>query len=546
MPFTFNPNAPVFKPPKSKEEIIEDEIREDIELVKIDPFRFNPPTLKHPDDSRVILAAINQRPAVLLDIPHEYLKMDILKKILEENGTSLSFIPPSLKTKELCLIAVRQTDRAIEFVPAFIKNSPENKIFYEIAIEHDPQNLSIVPKKMLTEHLIRKALFMNPNIIYIGGLKERILTQIPDYQDEPIPLLLQRQLSKTHTYQGSDGVCGRHAFSRVIVKNFFELILPLVFTSDYTKNSCNSILNTQVLQSDPLTTLRELTPEKCSPGGYLKILLFLHLFCLFQHHIETIPDRPPGWLECVQVSALYKHLYTSITIPMISSNQRNNLMDALHTLHKIQTKYNISFATFHFKDVTTDNIKKITDHGLYLMLRIEDSTNPTKFHAAHFVIIVGAFDEYMLLKNSWGSDLIYKIKIDQPFYLGPYRYDKNTDCSFVIPVEQSNNEDFDNLARVDEYLEKYEHLKSKLNNVLVNVVQTCPSYDKTPEECENDQHYRQQALLFHPDKNPRCVESATLKFQHLKTLKGCNRDKVSTKKLALTAGKTRRRKKRMR
>jgi hypothetical protein len=531
-----NPHAREFKPPK------EEEILEDIQRVTDDPFQLQ--FTKHSHNSRVILAAIQKNPNVILDIPHEDLTFPILKEVLEKDGTLLQRIPERLRTKEVCLVAIRQTEDAIVFIPSYIKNSPENKIFYEILIEHDPQHLNVVPKQMLTEQLIRKALSINPNIIYIAGVKEHILSEIPEYQDEPLPPLLQHQMSETHTDQGREGVCGRHAFSRVIVKNFFELILPLGYTSDYTKNVCNDFLKTFDVQAK-LALLPKLTPKRCSPGGYLKILLFLHLFFLFQQHIETIPDRAPGWLECVQVSALYKHLYNSIKIPRLLPNQRNDLMDALHTLQKIQTKYNISLVTFHFKDVTIDNIKKITDHGLYLMLRIEDTTNKTEFHAAHFVIIVGAFDEYMLLKNSWNSDLIYKIKLGNPFYLGPYRYDKNTDCSFVIPVEQAVNEDFENLTRVDEYLEKYAQLKSKLNNVVVNVVQSCPSQDKEPEECENDQHYRRQSLLFHPDKNPRCRETATLKFKRLKTLKGCSRDESSTKRL-LIAGKTRKRKKRMR
>jgi hypothetical protein len=516
----------------------EEEILEDIKRVTIFPQQLI--YTKHSRNSRVILAAIQQQPNIMARIPEDYLTFPLLKEILEKDGKMLQFIGPLFKTADLCLIALRQTADALDFIPRHILYySPESTSFFEIIIVQYPQHLHIVPRHMLTEDLIRKILSNNPNAIYVAAIKQFILSVIPDYQDEPVPPFLQRQMSKTHTDQGDEGVCGRHAFSRVIIKNFFELILPLVYTSDYTKNSCNDILKTKVVQSE-LLILRKLTPENCSPGGYLKILLFLHLFFLFQQHIETVPGRPIGWLNCIQVSALYKHVYNSIEIPGISSKQHTDLMDALHTLQKIQTKYRISLVTFHFSDVTIDNIKKITDHGLYLMLRI-DSTEIPNSDAAHFVIIVGAFGEYMLLKNSWDSDLIYKIKLGNPFYLGHYRYDKTTHCSFVIPVEQDANEDFEDLTRVDEYLERYEQLKSKLNNVVVNVVQSCPSQDKEPEECENDQHYRRQALLFHPDKNTRCREAATLKFKRLKTLKGCKRDEPSTKRLLLTAGKTHKR-----
>jgi hypothetical protein len=188
------------------------------------------------------------------------------------------------------------------------------------------------------------------------------------------------------------------------------------------------------------------------------------------------------------------------------------------------------------------------------MLRIEDSTS-VGTHKAHFIIIVGTMDDFLLIKNSWGEQSIYKIKFDHPFYLYTYRFDKKTDGSFVIPVELSEQITFNDLTRVDEFLTKYNDLKRDLQGVLsttnytpspsqntyeVDPSKPCPSRNVSPVSCENDSHYRRQAFLFHPDKNPGCVGEATQKFTTLKTLKGCKRDPVVKSKL-LKAG-TRKRK----
>jgi len=502
----------------------EDELLADIAEVTENPSKLN--RLVHRKHPRVIIAAVRKRPYIIRDIlPSQGLTPEIIQTLMEENGRWLFHVRPHEKTRIVCLLAVYQNDKAIDFVPKEIKNDPKNSIFYEIVVEKNPANIVNVPFEMLTEEMIQNAFAKNPNIIHLESMSFKLRAKIRDYEDAPIPPSLERQLSGTHSDQGEDGVCGRHAFSRVIIKNFFELILPLQYTEQYDEKGCNEFLSTTYLVHDyPDATLKKLTPQNCSVGGYIKILLFLHCFFLFQKYISTVKGRPEGWLECVQVTALYKHLYRSIEIPKITHDQRYDLKDALHTLQTLQRKYNISLVTFHFKDITIDNIKKITDHGLYIMLRIEDSKSESE-HAGHFVLIVGAFDEYMLVKNSWEKDTIYKIKFGYPFYLGPYTYDVLTDCSFVIPVQQDSNEEFGDLTHVDSYLQKYTALKTKMNHVMVNVInKSCPSKDKTPVECDVDHPFRQQANVFHPDKNPRCREEAESKFHQLTTLKGCRHE----------------------
>lgn len=460
--------------------------------------------------TEALKAEIEQKPYKLRDtFPGHGLTPELLVELMNVNGLWLQYVSSDkFKTREICLAAINQN---------------------ATAIRHVPDNM-LKPSKTSSE-LISAAIEKQPNIIYFE-LKPVLLQQIKDYDPHPIPPVLKRNISATHSDQGRQGVCGRHAFSRVIVKNFFELILPLKSNNDQEKD-CNKFLSTyDIVNTD---VILELTSKKCSFSGYIKILLFLHCFFLFQTHIPTVEDRPTGWLECVQVSNLYDHFYTSIQIPGITPDQLHDLKDTLYTLKTVQTNYGISLVTFHFnkEDITIDTIKKITDHGLYIMLRIEDSSNyeeeDESFHSAHFVIIVGAFDNYMLIKNSWNSDELYKINFSHPFFLSIYTYDKLTDCSFVIPVTQERNEVFNDLTHVDSYLQNYYELKTKFNNIVVNVINSCPSENKEPAECDTVHKFLQQKEMFHPNNNPRCNSDAETKYQNLMKLKGCQEKQESDK-----------------
>jgi len=492
---------------------IDEEIREDIATAREEPDKLY--TLKHWKNPRVIIAAVEENPNMLEEMqPSNGLTPEILDELLKRN--EWLYKHPYYN---------------------YVQNDPN---FFEFFVKNNPSYITEIPFELVTDELIRIAFTKNPNILQWDeispALKTRMKAQIQDYEDAPIPRSLERQISATHSNQGNQGVCGRHAFSRVIVKNFFELILPLQADRSREKD-CSEFLLTTSPEEHP-DSLRKLTPQKCSFSGYIKILLFLHCFFLFQKHISTVEGRPTGWLQCVQVSDLYKHLYTSIEIPSITHDQLYDLQDALYTLQTVQKKYNISLVTFHFKDITLKNIKKITEHGLYIMLRIEDSKSE-ELHSAHFVIIVGAFDEYMLVKNSWDKDTIYKIKFGYPFYLAWRIYDVLTDCSFVIPVQQPHNEEFDDLTHVDLYLQRYAELKTSFNKIVVNVInKSCPSRNVEPVECDSDHPFRQQSRVFHPDKNPRCRKEAELKFQQLNSLKGC-REKSPVQSLGLIGmGKT--------
>jgi hypothetical protein len=65
--------------------------------------------------------------------------------------------------------------------------------------------------------------------------------------------------------------------------------------------------------------------------------------------------------------------------------------------------------------------------------------------------------------------------------------------------------------------------------------ETCYSFGKQPIKCDEKNSFRKQALLFHPDKNRSCKNSATKKFNRLTQL--CkNNDTDLTKPSLLTYG----------
>ena len=52
----------------------------------------------------------------------------------------------------------------------------------------------------------------------------------------------------------------------------------------------------------------------------------------------------------------------------------------------------------------------------------------------------------------------------------------------------------------------------------------CRSRGREPVNCNERNDYLKQTLIFHPDKNPMCIEEATLKFQALQNNTTCKFD----------------------
>jgi hypothetical protein len=242
-------------------------------------------------------------------------------------------------------------------------------------------------------------------------------------------------------------VCGYHAFSKVILKNVFELLHPLHETGIYVEQQCNRYLNTSSHD------LSELTPEKCSPDGYLKILLFLHLFYLY----KSVEDRTDGML-CGSESSIFPHLYDTIQIPSISYRHHIALRSKLDSMKSICQSLSIRLVHFQFNP-HFETIQRLTDAGLYLMLFI----HPIHKKNGHFVVIVGTNDNEILFKNSYGVEQVYRIVFGRRFLFEKHYYEA-TKCSVVIPINVKQGTPINFEVAFANYL----HLKKNINQLLLH------------------------------------------------------------------------------
>ena len=73
----------------------------------------------------------------------------------------------------------------------------------------------------------------------------------------------------------------------------------------------------------------------------------------------------------------------------------------------------------------------------------------------------------------------------------------------------------------------------------IPVVEGCPSVRKEPQWCIDKSDYYFQSKIFHPDKNPSCIQDATMKFQKLDNIPEC----IKAKETVASGGKTKKYKK---
>jgi hypothetical protein len=65
----------------------------------------------------------------------------------------------------------------------------------------------------------------------------------------------------------------------------------------------------------------------------------------------------------------------------------------------------------------------------------------------------------------------------------------------------------------------------------------CPSYNKIPSKCISKKEYKKQALIFHPNRNLKCVQSANAKFQYLSNNWKCNKSHQTHKRHSVKSKK---------
>ena len=352
-------------------------------------------------DEDLLLLSIQKPMGTLMRAP-THLKDDkaFMMKCVKVSPHALEFASPRLKNdKELVLTAVSIQGSTLQYASDELRYDPD---VIDVAIAQDPASihfgLSIPHKPQLT-----------------------------------------RQHSIGYTNQGDEPVCGYHAFSKVILKNIFEVLRPLNVGGEYADNKCNSYLNTVTYD------LTDLTPEKCSSGGYLKILFFLHLFYLYKS------NKPSGWMACGEEQYIYSQLF-KMKIPLPYHHQLV-LEEELEEMNRTSLEINMVPTTIRFKP-SFSLIQKITAEGLYIMLFIQHS--PTE--PGHFVVIVGTDGQDILYKDSYGIEKVYRFLFGKRFLFNSKYWYAST-CSTVIPVQGAMKSN-----TIDAYLESYRKIKHALSH----------------------------------------------------------------------------------
>lgn len=92
-------------------------------------------------------------------------------------------------------------------------------------------------------------------------------------------------VSDVYTDQRSEPHCGYHALAKVIVQNVFQYLTPSPIDKDaFRANNCTRFVDFDIFNAD----MSELS-DRCSPGGYDRILQFLYVYHLIFDHSNGKP-----------------------------------------------------------------------------------------------------------------------------------------------------------------------------------------------------------------------------------------------------------------
>lgn len=384
-----------------------------------------------------------------LALEHVYKTDAIVLEAVKQNGLALQFAGEYQDNEWVVRHAIQQNTAAFEYASSRLKDDKE----FVLDVLSRDASLEFVSDRLKDDKdVVMEAVSILGNALYFAS--ERLQSD-PDVTDtaiaqdptsiyfvKPLPHKpqLTRRFSATYSDQKRSHVCGHHAFSKVILKNVFELLHPLRETGVYTEQQCNQYLDTS--RHD----LSDLTPEKCSPDGYLKILLFLHLYYLYL-------SRTKDYMVCGTESSIFPHLFDSPTIPKLSYRHLLSLKETLDYMSLKKKALHLSFQYFSFVP-TLKAIQLLTDAGLYLMLSAYYS--PDKI--GHALVIVGTDGDEILYKDSYGVEQVNRFLFGKRFRLrSHYFYAKS--CSLVIPVQGTHD-------TLKEAFANYLYLKKHINQLL--------------------------------------------------------------------------------
>jgi hypothetical protein len=277
---------------------------------------------------------------------------------------------------------------------------------------------------------------------------------------------LTREKSALYSNQRDELTCAYHVFSKLLLKNVIELFYPLpIDLGVYNTNKCNRYLDTQDIH------LETLTPEECTPNGYLKIILFHYFYALYDIHLNNpaLPKQAFSLVDIDVVNSYINHIYIPERIV-----HKKEITDILRIVNHVKRELRINYYKIivYSKVGILDIIRKILSLGFYIGLGLFDKHSHEE-HSRHAVHIVAIDEDEIIFKNSWGDERVYNMKIDDvKFKLGPYQF-KIEYFLFYLPCTSAPMEIVNSIETmdafrpwVDDYVRQFPEMMARVPEIM--------------------------------------------------------------------------------
>jgi hypothetical protein len=235
-------------------------------------------------------------------------------------------------------------------------------------------------------------------------------------------------VSDVDTDQRSEPHCAYHALSKVIIQNVFQYFTPSpIDKGAFRANNCTRFVDFDIFK----TRMSELTRDQCSPGGYDRILQFLYIYYLIydlNNGKAITRDSDAEVIDKIWAQTIPKFFETSVHRPhleemirkvnhaYLASNLAYSQIKLIRFEHIKQIK-DVDVRRTCF-DIILDSIKMLIGKGFYIYLGLASELQNGNFeHSHHAVHIVNTIGNEIVIKNSWGENRIYQMKLDGVVYL---------------------------------------------------------------------------------------------------------------------------------
>lgn len=336
------------------------------------------------------------------------------------------------------------------------------------------------------------------------------------------PQPLTRELSALYSNQRDEPTCSYHVFSKLLLKNRVEIFYQLpIDLKVYNTNKCNRYLDTKDIQ------LETLTPEECTPNGYLKIILFHYFYSLYDIYLN-LHGKDKKTFSLDDIDVIHGEL-NSIFIPK-SISHKKEISDTIGIVNHIKNILNLRYhkIVVHNKVGILDIIRKILSLQFYIGLVLQDDMSDEE-HAHHAVHIIAVDEDEIIFKNSWGDERVYNMRVDDlKFKLGRYTFEMEYFLFYLpvkvkdTPIETVNSlETMDVFRRwVDEYVRQFPEMMSRVPELLATMPETAEASEPPPINYPETPIFEiGDVVTVEGESTPLTITEKKTKFQYYATYK---------------------------